>query len=79
MSTTLAVPKIMPTVENLFILTLKEGNFVNQYNILATDLQEGILKGKKYCDTSGSRKRFIHVRPFLTDLERKPNEENKSS
>jgi hypothetical protein len=78
MSTTVAVPTTKKhSVEHVFILSVKEGNFVNTYNIVAEDLQEAIGLGKKYCDTSGARRRFIHVRPFLLDMDRKVSDENK--
>lgn len=63
------------SVENTFILAVKEGNFVNTYNIVAEDLQDAIARGKKYCEVSGQKRRFIHVRPFISDLERKVVEE----
>jgi len=65
--------------ENIFILAVKEGNFVNSYNITANDLQDAIAKGKKYCETTGTRRRFIHVRPFISDLEKKANDEIKGT
>lgn len=60
-----------PGVENLYFLAIKEGNFVNNYNIIAVDLQDAILRSKKYCDTSGTKRRFIHVRPFILDMDKK--------
>jgi len=65
------------TPENVFVLSVKEGNFVNQYNFLSNDLQAAITKGKQYCEAAGTKRRFIHVRPFLTNFERKLHEENK--
>ena len=64
-----------PGIENLFFLAVKEGNFVNNYNIVATDLQDAIAKAKKYCEQSSSKRRFIHVRPFVLDMEKKLNDE----
>lgn len=60
-----------PGVENIYFLAIKEGNFVNNYNILAVDLQDAIVKSKKYCEQSGTKRRFIHVRPFILDMEKK--------
>jgi hypothetical protein len=58
-------------VENVFVLSVKEGNFVNPYHIVAENLQDAIAKSKKYCEQAGTRRRFIHVRPLITDLEKK--------
>lgn len=77
MPTTTETPKTY--AENIFILCVKEGNFVNSYNITGNDLQDAIAKGKKYCETTGQRRRFIHVRPFISDLEKKAIDENKST
>lgn len=64
-----------PGLENLFFLAIKEGNFVNNYNIVANDLQDAIVKSKKYCEASGAKRRFIHVRPFILDMDKKIAEE----
>ena len=69
------VKEVHASVINTFILSVKEGNFVNQYNIVAENLQDAIAKGRKYCDNSGQRRRFIHVRLFIMDLEKKMAEE----
>lgn len=66
------------TPENIFVLAVREGNYVNSYNIVASDLQDAILRGKKYCEAVGVKRRFVHVRPFLTDLEKKHNEDIKA-
>lgn len=66
------------TSEHIFDLAVREGNYVNHYNILALDLQAAIAMGKKYCEASGAKRRFVHVRPFITDLEKKLNDEIKS-
>jgi hypothetical protein len=79
MSTTQTPPKASPSVDHLFILSVKEGNYVNTYNIIAEDLQAAVLMGKKYCENLGQRRRFIHVRPFTTDLERKVVEDAKNT
>jgi len=65
--------------ENIFDLAVKEGNYVNHYNIIAHDLQDAIGKGKKYCESAGTKRRFIHVRAFITDLEKKHNDDIKAS
>jgi len=75
METTATKEKRSYSVENLFILCVKEGNFVNTYNITAEDLADAIVRGKKYCENSNQKRRFIHVRPFISDLERKATEE----
>lgn len=79
METATAQTKVANGIENIFILAVKEGNFVNHYNIQASDLQTAISSAKKYCESAGTKRRFIHVRPFLTDLEKKHNEEIKAS
>jgi hypothetical protein len=68
-----------PGIENLFFLAIKEGNFVNSYNIVANDLQDAITKSKKYCESSNTKRRFIHVRPFILDMEKKLNDEKNPS
>ena len=65
-----------PGIMNIFFLAIKEGNFVNNYNIVAVDLQDAIVKSKKYCEQSGTKRRFIHVRPFILGLEEKIGDEN---
>lgn len=78
MSTGTAPQPTNLTPENIFILAIKEGNFVNQYNFIASDLQAAIDKGRKFCEVSGAKRRFIHVRPFITDFEKKVRDENKA-
>lgn len=80
MSTIIATPKpvVQPSVLNLFIAAVREGNYVNHYNVIADDLQDAIKRVKIYCEKSGARRRFVHVRPFILDMEHKLNEETKS-
>ena len=59
------------TPDNIFVFSVKEGNYVNTFNILAANLTEAITKCKDYCTESGSRRRYIGVRPFITDLDHK--------
>ena len=81
METAIATSKELLTshVENVFVLAVKEGNFVNLYHVVANDLQDAILKSKRYCELAGTKRRFIHVRPFLTDLDKKHEMELKST
>lgn len=72
---------IQPTAfspENIFELSVKEGNYVNKYNFLSPDLQSAIDKGRRYCENSGGKRRFIHVRPFILDLDKKVHDEKAS-
>ena len=69
------IKPIKTGAENVFILAVKEGNFVNYYNIAGVDLQDAINKGRKYCEDTGKRRKFIHVRPFISDLEKKAKDE----
>jgi hypothetical protein len=65
--------KVSP--ENVFILNVKEGNYINSYNFISDSLESAIQKGKKYCEGTGLKRRFIHVRPFITDFDRRVEEE----
>ena len=55
----------------IFTVNIKEGNYINVYYITASDLDEAISEAKAYCSRNPTKRRFIHVRPFISDLKAK--------
>lgn len=68
---TVAQIKTIPTsykVNQIFVVNIKEGNYINVYNITANNLEDAIKESKDYCSRNPTKRRFIHVRPFISDL-----------
>jgi len=78
MSETIVTPTVKkPSPENIFVLNVKEGNYINVYNFLAEDLETACKNAKQFCEVAGIKRRYIHVRPFITDFVKKMEYENK--
>jgi hypothetical protein len=56
------------TVDKVFVATVKQSGFLNTYYIVAKDLEDAIKQTKDWC-AKDIRKKFVHVRPFITKLE----------
>ena len=63
-------PSLPHPAQNIYTLKYRQGHIIDELYFISKDFNSAIEEGKYYCNIN-PRRRFIIVRPFITDISEK--------